>query len=146
MPQETSNPAAVSKLGKYELLQEFAGSGVASTWIARAPDEPGLFSILRLHQHIAKKIEVAEEFLREARQIRGLRHRNVIPLIETGVGDGEVFVVSEYVEGESLATLLAQARGDGLPLAVTLRIGLDLLEGLSAAHAQKPDPIVHGEL
>ena len=101
---------------------------------------------MRLHRHVAKNVEVAEAFLKEARHAQKLKHASVIPIVETGIADGEVFVVSEYVEGDTLAALTQQAGAAGLPADVHVRIVLDLLEGLAEAHALAPEPIFHGEL
>ncbi|MDI3286903.1 serine/threonine-protein kinase, partial [Polyangium sp. 15x6] len=136
---------SASKLGKYELTREMAGSGVASTWLARTDGSTKSYVVLRLHKHVTKKPEVAEAFLRDAKNGKLLTHANVVPMVETGVGDGEIFVVSEHFEGETLSSLVANAKTAGIPLPIALRISLEMLEGLSAAHAQG-EPIAHGEL
>ncbi|MDI1480631.1 protein kinase [Polyangium sp. y55x31] len=136
---------SASKLGKYELTREMAGSGVASTWLAQTDGSTKSYVVLRLHKHVTKKPEVAEAFLRDAKNGKLLTHANVVPMVETGVGDGEIFVVSEHFEGETLSSLVANAKTAGIPLPIALRIGLELLEGLAAAHAQS-EPIAHGEL
>jgi serine/threonine protein kinase len=141
-----SATGSATKLGKYELLQEIAGSGVASTWTARAEGSPRSYAILRLHKHVTKKVEVADAFVKDAKNAKLLAHPNVVTMVEAGSADDEVFVVSENVEGESLSSLIAHAKAEGLPGPVVLRIALDMLSGLAAAHAQKPDALVHGEL
>lgn len=142
--------ASPSKLGKYELLFELAGSGVATSWIARAEDDtsekPRLYSVLRLHRHVAKNVDVAEAFLKEARHAQKLKHPNVLPIVETGIGDGEVFIVSDHVEGDTLAALTLQSGATGLPPGVVLRIALDVLGALDVAHGLSPEPLFHGEL
>jgi serine/threonine protein kinase len=142
-------PAVTTRLGKYELLREQAGSGTGSTWIARAADDPGepaqLYTFLRLQRHVLKKVEAGEAFLVEARQAQHFRHPNALALLDLGTNDGEVFVASEYIAGESLASLIAAAGAPGLPPSVVIRIGLDILEAVAAAHAIEP-PLVHGEL
>src|SRR6188768_1998599 len=99
-------PPAVSKLGKYELLREQAGSGIGSSWIARSTDDPEgspqLYTVLRLHRHVLKKTEAAEAFLSEAREAQPFRHPNALALVDSGSHDGDVFAASEHVEGESL--------------------------------------------
>src|SRR4051812_16205346 len=123
-------PPAVSKLGKYELLREQAGSGIGSTWIGRSADDPEgspqLYTVLRLHRHVLKKAEAAEAFLAEAREAQAFRHPNALALIDSGSNDGDVFVVSEHVEGETLAALIAAAGAEGLPAPIVLRIFLDV--------------------
>ncbi|MDI1446451.1 serine/threonine-protein kinase [Polyangium sp. 6x1] len=136
---------SASKLGKYELTREMSGSGVASTWLAQTEGSTKSYVVLRLHKHVTKKPEVAEAFLRDAKNGKLLTHANVVPMVETGVGDGEIFVVSEHFEGETLSALVTNAKTAGIPLPIALRIGLEMLEGLAAAHAQS-EPSAHGEL
>ncbi|MDC0742471.1 protein kinase domain-containing protein [Polyangium mundeleinium] len=142
-PQTATGSA--SKLGKYELTREMSGSGVASTWLAQTEGSTKSYIVLRLHKHVTKKPEVAEAFLRDAKNGKLLTHANVVPTVETGVGDGEIFVVAEHFEGETLSSLVTNAKTAGIPLPIALRIGLEMLEGLAAAHAQS-EPIAHGEL
>jgi eukaryotic-like serine/threonine-protein kinase len=138
------------RLGRYTLVKETAGSGVGSTWIARSDADAGgptrLFSLLRFHKHVTKKVDVAEAILQEARHAQKLRHDKVVAVVETGVADGEVFVVSDWVEGESWAGLVAAAGNEGLPVEVSVRLALDALEALQAAHDLGTEVLVHGEL
>src|SRR5262245_15202530 len=116
MAMERPTATSSQRLGKYELIKELAGSGVASTWIGRAMDgTPGLFSVARLHRHVTKKVEVAESFLAEAKKALPLRHPNITRLWDVGINDGEVFTVTEHLEGESLANLLTTAGSAGFP-------------------------------
>jgi len=139
--------AGASKLGRYELVKELSGSGVATTWLARVTtdDKPELFTVLRLHKHVAKSAEVAEEFISAGRAAHKLDHAGIVPIVDTGVTDGEVFTVSPHGEGDSLANLTRNAGTIGLPQPVVLRILLDVLEAVEAAHTMDP-PMVHGEL
>ena len=151
-----------SRLGTYELLKELSGGGVGSTWLAKPESAEGSgappLTIFRLYRHLTRKAEVAEGVLRAAQAAQELRAPNVTVVIDARIIDGEVFVVSEYVEGEPLSALMTAAgitetgRGPaaaasvaGLPLGVVLRIGADVLRALAAAHALSP-ALVHGEL
>jgi eukaryotic-like serine/threonine-protein kinase len=143
-------PAVPTPLGKYEFLHEQAGSGIGSTWIARAPGDTGigspLYTVLRIPRSALVCPEAADAVVVEARRAASLRHPCVLALIDVGATDAEVFAVSEHVEGETLAALLAASGGaDAMSVSVALRILLDVLEALAAAHALAP-PLVHGEL
>ncbi len=148
---EVTEPSGGSagRLGKYELLQETVASGVAATFLARTSstetDAARTVSILRLHRHATKSVEPVEQLVREARRAHGIHHPNVVPILEIGVGDAEIYIVSEHVPGLTLAELVEGAGAEGLPLPVLLRIMLDALEGLGEAHEQKP-ALAHGEL
>lgn len=133
------------KLDKYELTREIAGSGVATTWAAKTPDDEKAYVVLRLHRNVTKKPDAVEAFLRDAENGKLAPHPNLIPVAQCGQADGEVFVVSEQFAGESLSTLITQAKTEGLPAGVALRIGREMLEGLAAAHGAS-SAVAHGEL
>ena len=83
-------------------------------------------------------------FLDEARLAARIRHPNVVPTLDVVAMAGELFLVMEYVQGESLARLskAALSRGEPIPpeMVVTMLVGA--LHGLHAAHEANND---HGE-
>jgi serine/threonine-protein kinase len=99
----------------------------------------------RLHPHLQSEQEFVEMFLDEARLAAGIHHPNVVSILEVGASPVGYYLVMEYVEGDTLARILARAASQGqrLPSAIALRIVLDALAGLHAAHELKND---HGEL
>lgn len=136
---------SVFKLDKYELSRELASSGIATTWAAKTPDDDRSYIVLRLNRNVTKKPEAAEAFLRDAESGKLAPHANLIPVVQCGSADGEVFVVYEHFAGEALSSLITQAKTDGIPAPIALRIGRDMLEGLAAAHGATP-ALAHGEL
>jgi serine/threonine protein kinase len=151
----SESPAALDSTSKpvsFEFVKELSPGGIASTWLARLStdrsDAPSvrLAEVLLLNSHVTEKPEVKSGLLHDVAQARRLRHPNVIA-IEAATSEGkEIYVATEIVEGESLAALIAAAGTEGLGTDVVLRIGLDTLAALSAAHALRPEPLVHGEL
>jgi len=89
------------------------------------------------------------ELLRRGRALKALEHPKVVRVRDVFERDGEVLVVSDYVDGEWLSSLMMmQPRA---PLGVMLRIVIDVLEGLGALHGlrderDKPLGFVHGAL
>jgi eukaryotic-like serine/threonine-protein kinase len=144
LDQQPTNNSAF-KLDKYELTREIASSGVATTWAAKSSEDEKSYVVLRLHKNVTKKPDAADAFLRDADSGMLGSHPNLIPVVHCGSANGEVFVVYEQFPGEALSTLITQAKTDGLPAPVALRIGRDMLEGLAVAHGSKP-PGLHGEL
>jgi serine/threonine protein kinase len=89
-------------------------------------------------------------FASETSLLKKIRHPNVCAVLDSGKDAGAPYLVMEWLEGESLATLLADARAP-LPYAVALRIAVDVARGLEAAHeltdgAGTPLGIVHRDV
>ena len=110
-------------------------------------------AIKRLHPHLAREPEFIEMFLEEARLAARIHHPNVVPILEIGTSDEGYYIVMEYVEGDTLGRLLARSAQTGtrLPTKVGLRVIIDMLAGLDAAHELKDDDdnplgIVHRDI
>ena len=102
-------------------------------------------AIKRLHPHLASEQEFVEMFLDEARLAAAIHHPNVVPILEVGTSDRGYYLVMEYIEGDTLARLLARAATSRqrIPMPIVLRIVLDTLAGLHAAHELKDDDDQH---
>jgi len=123
------------------VLARLASGGMAGVYVARALGVAGferLFAIKVLHPHLAHEEEFISMFLDEARLAARIRHPNVVPTIDiSDTEDAGYFLVMDYIEGDHLGALLQQAyrRGTKLPFSISLRIVVDALNGLGAAHA-----------
>ncbi len=97
--------------------------------------------IKRLHAHLAREPEFIQMFLDEARLAARIHHPNVVPILEIGTGEQGYYIVMEYVEGGTLAQLIARTVRSGrrLPAHVASRILVDVLAGLHAAHELADD-------
>ena len=110
-------------------------------------------AIKRLHAQFAEDPQFVSMFLDEARLVARISHPNVVPTLDVVATEGELFIVMEYVRGESLSRLMRAAREQGTRIAhevvVTLMIGV--LHGLHAAHEARnergePLGIVHRDV
>jgi len=75
-------------------------------------------------------------FLDEAHLASRIRHPNVVSPIDVVATEGELFLVMEYVQGESLSRLTRTGAGEGsgVPVSITRSIVANVLHGLHAAH------------
>jgi serine/threonine-protein kinase len=117
---------------------------MATVFLARLSGVGGFqrfVAIKRLHPHLAREPEFIEMFLEEARLAARIHHPNVVPILEIGQSDQGYYIVMEYVEGDTLGRLLARSAQTGarLPVKVGLRVVIDMLAGLDAAHELKDD-------
>ena len=132
------------KLDRYELIGEIATGGMATVYLARRSGVGGFqrfVAIKRLHPHLANEPEFVEMFLDEARLAALIHHPHVVPILEVGESDSGYYLVMEYVEGDTLSRLVARSMSAGqLPARhVMLRVILDTLAGLHAAHELRDD-------
>lgn len=130
--------AQLKRIGRYDLLCKLASGGMGSVYLARASGVGGFERLVALkscHPELLDDSDFVAMFMDEARLAAQIRHPNVVPTLD--VGDDDVLhLVMEYVEGDDLLTVLNEARkkGEKFPIDVTLRIMVDLLAGLHAAH------------
>jgi serine/threonine protein kinase len=149
-------PKPDATIGRYALHTEIASGGMATIHIGRLLGPVGFartVAIKRLHPQFAKDPEFVAMFLDEARLTARIRHPNVVSTLDVVATDGELFVVMEYVAGESLARLLRIVRGrkEPVPVPIAAAIMVDVLHGLHAAHEARdesgePLNIVHRDV
>lgn len=149
-PIQQVDPFAASlagrRLGRYEVLARLATGGMAAVYIARAIGVAGferLFAVKVLHPHLAHEEEFVTMFLDEARLAARIRHPNVVATIDiSDTQDAGYYLVMDYIEGDHLGALMREAsktREHRLPTDSALRIVIDALGGLAAAHELTDD-------
>jgi len=129
----------VTSVGKYRVLSELGRGGMANVYLAvtRGPSEVNKLVVLKaLLPDLATEPAALTAFLDEARLAAQLNHGNVVQTYEVGTQGDRQVIVMEYLEGQSLASVMKRgsAAGNPLSLAFNLRILIDVLEGLQYAH------------
>jgi serine/threonine-protein kinase len=116
------------------------GMGVVYQCRHKIIDKRVALKILRAD--LARDNEVIERFLMEAKAASAIQDEHIISISDFGqLPDGAAYFVMEFLEGTPLA--LVAGGGNPMPLGRILRIGLQLSEGLAAAHQLG---IVHRDL
>jgi serine/threonine-protein kinase len=144
-------------VGRYVLYDEIAAGGMATIHIGRLLAEVGSFShtvaIKRLLPQFSKDGEFREMFLEEARLAARIRHANVVQVLDVVSTDDELFLVMEFIQGETITRLtrVDRKRSRIVPMSIALAIMADALQGLHAAHEAKdemgrPLEIVHRDI
>jgi serine/threonine-protein kinase len=136
-------------VGPYAVLAEIARGELSTVYLAKrhgALGFPRLCALKRLKPALSKSPDWVELLLDEARLISGIRHTNIASVLDVGADAGN-FVVMEYIEGENLETLLAQAGAARHPRYIVPPF-VDVLHGLHALHGAteedgSPCGIVH---
>jgi serine/threonine-protein kinase len=132
------------RLDRYELLCPIATGGMATVWLARLRGKRGfekLFAIKTIRTELVDDPRFQEMFLDEARIASGIQHPNVAQILDLGEQQDVLFIVMEWVDGDSLAKVrkLVTKRGHRLPTGVVIRVVADAAAGIHAAHEMRDD-------
>lgn len=146
--------ALPGRVGRYEVVLPIGSGRRSRVVLARASGLGGFDRYVALKlptDEVRAEPDHAKAIIEDAKRIANLRHNHVVPVYDVGEDERQgVFLVTEYVPGESLAGLrrLARDKGEPLPKRIELRILVDALSGVHAAHEHesetgKPLAIVH---
>ena len=106
---------------------------MAKVELARDTELGRPVAVKRLDLSLAGDEVFRERFVREARLAASLQHPNLVSVYDVGEEDGSPYIVMEYVQGETLADLIARKA----PLPPERAVGLlvQICDGLEHAHA-----------
>ena len=143
-------------LGQYAVYGELAAGGMATIHFGRLATPDGhtrTVAIKRLHPQFAKDAEFRTMFLDEARVAVHVAHPNVVTTLDVVGMETELFLVMEYVVGESLSKLIRQTREKKkvIPPGIAAAVMAGAMRGLHAAHTAhdvngQPLQIVHRDI
>ena len=123
--------AAGAKLGTYEIVGLLGVGGMGEVYRARDPRLGRDVALKILPASFSANAERERRFEQEARAAAALNHPNILAVYDVGKEEGCAYIVSELLEGESLREKL---RGGKLPLRRAIDYGLQVTQGLAAAH------------
>jgi serine/threonine-protein kinase len=133
-------------IGRYTLYGEIASGGMATVHVGKAQGHGGFartVAIKRLYPHLAQDPDFVAMFLDEAWLAARIHHPNVVQTIDIVSEGGELFLVMDFVHGETLSriwrTLREADRPTAPPAPVTASIVCGVLHGLHAAHEARDE-------
>jgi serine/threonine protein kinase len=127
-------------LGPYTITGLLGTGGMGEVYRAVDTRLDREVAIKVLPPKLAEEPSSLERFRREAKAVAALSHPNIVAIFDVGSDNGVHYAVTELLEGETLRTRLARG-----PLTAdeSLRILLDIAEGVAAAHSRD---IIHRDL
>jgi tRNA A-37 threonylcarbamoyl transferase component Bud32 len=131
----------------YTIEGEIGRGGMGVVYRARDERLQRRVAIKVLPPELAFQQDIRERFTREAQTAARLSHPHIVPIHSVGEGQGLVYFVMGYVDGESVAARIR--RRGSLSVEEARRIMMETADALSAAHAMsvihrdiKPDNIL----
>lgn len=145
-PRARPEPRAADELGDYRLVERIGVSALAETWRATrrgAPDD--VVHLRRMLPSLSKNSRSRARFYGAAERLLGVRHDNLLTVLDVGSDDGHDYVVTEATGGVPLARVMnvAADRKIEVPAPVALVILRGVTRALCAAHAEG---VVHEHL
>ena len=125
---------------RYTVRSEIGRGGMARVYRAHDRQHDRDVAIKVLHPELAKAVG-SERFLREIGIAARLQHPHILPLHDSGTGDGLLYFVMPFVDGETLRDRLRREKQ--LPIDDALRIAREVADALAHAHDHN---IVHRDI
>jgi serine/threonine protein kinase len=124
-----------TKIGHFEILSELAKSATGAVYKANDPESGQTVALkaIQLSAFGEKAAALQQALTEEAESTKSLASPNITPIFGAGEMDGQFCVAMEYVQGNSIATMLA--RKEGFSIWDLLDIGRQVCSGLDQAHA-----------
>lgn len=153
LPRSDGAPKIV---GRYAIYSPIASGGMATVHLGKLLGPAGfsrMVAIKQLHPHFARDPDFVAMFVEEARLAAFVQHPNVVPTLDVVATETDLFLVLEYVQGESLSRLtkIAELRHERIPVRIAAAIGGGLLHGVNAVHDARdergaPLEIIHRDV
>ncbi len=128
-----------TRIDRYDIVRHVARGGMGSVWLGRIQGKHGfekLVAIKTIRQELASEGRFKAMFLDEARITSRLHHANVAQVLDVGEHASIIYIVFEWVAGQSLEAVCREkeATGKAVDVAFALRTLAEVCAGLHAAH------------
>jgi len=132
--------AAETQLGPYKIIALIGAGGMGEVYRARDTRLLRDVALKLLPESFTTDPDRLRRFEQEARAVAALNHPNIVSVYDIGNAGGVHYIVSEFLEGETLRQLISPS---GMATRKVMELAVQLAQGLAAAHEQG---IVHRDL
>ncbi|MGA8264845.1 MAG: protein kinase [Ignavibacteriaceae bacterium] len=132
------------RISHYEILDQIGKGGMGLVYKAKDLKLDRIVAIKFLPPHLASSEENKIRFMQEAKAAASLSHPNIMSIYEIDEFEDSVFMVMEYVEGQTLKAYISNLKsGSGIPFMKAAEWMSTIASGLKAAHDKE---IIHRDI
>ncbi len=117
-------------IGRYQIKRSIGVGGMGEVFLADDTELNRPVAFKFLHRDVAEDSERVRRFIQEARAASALNHPNILTSHEIGAFEGANYIVSEFINGETLRERMHH----GLTVAESLDVAAQVATALQAAH------------
>lgn len=127
--------------GHFHIVGELGRGGMALVYEAVDTRTDETVALKILYPHLMSDGNNIKRFQREAKVATRLRHKYIVPVIDFGEHDDQIYIAMQYMSGNSLAELFAEPRS--IKMKGIIRILGEVASALDYAHTQG---VIHRDL
>jgi len=128
----------------YKILEKLGEGGMGVVYKAEDTKLDRTVAIKFLPSHLSGSADNKSRFVQEAKSAAALNHPNILNIFEIDERDGSMFIVMEYVAGETLASKIGKSKSEtGVPLMQSIAWIYQIAQGLKAAHERN---VIHRDI
>ena len=137
-PDDSKQAETITRIGQFELLDQLGIGAFGTVWKARDTKLDRIVAVKIPRRSESK--EEKEKFLREARSAAQLKHPNIVSVHEVGRDQDRIYIVSDYIQGVPLSTVLEDGR---LGQQESVMLLVKIAEAVEHAHQKR---VIHRDI
>ncbi len=131
LPDDQAKLIGGQALGYYKVVSQIGSGGMGEVYLAEDTRLKRKVALKLLRSYFTKDSERLRRFEHEAYAVSSLNHPNILTIHEIGQADSFHFIVTEFIDGETLRRMMTHA---SMSLGEVLDVGMQVASALSAAH------------
>lgn len=126
--------------GKYEILERLGSGGTSIVYKASRLYDGQIVAVKVIREELEDLKEQERRFRQEVNALSKMSHRNIRKILSAGDWNGSLYMVTEYIDGDTLKDLIASGP---LPMKQALDYALQISAGIEHAHLKQ---IIHRDI
>ena len=127
-----SAPAPIGTVAHYNLLERLESAGPGELYRARDTRLGRTVTVRWLSPGFARDAQARQRFMEDAQSLMALSHPNITTLFDVGEQDGRIYLVCEFLKGQSLR---AETAGRPMHVRRALALAIQIADAVAGAHA-----------